>query len=213
MSKIVATSDLHGNLPDTPECDILLIAGDSTPLSLDREIDRCLYWLDKEFREWLEAQPAKHIVGIAGNHDFVIERRKKDFKELELPWTYLEDTETTVEGVTIYGTPWVPNLKGWAFYGDDRTLRMAYEAVPDGTDIVISHGPPDLFPMNGGHHEWTSQRVNEMIKRVQPRAVVCGHIHEGFSKRDCEGIPVYNVSYVDEFYVPQDRFGFIDLLD
>lgn len=208
MTHIVATSDLHGNLPDTPECDILIIAGDVSPLSFDRDLDQCMNWLDREFRRWLEAQPAKHIVGIAGNHDFVIERRAKAVEDLELPWRYLQDTETTLEGLKVYGLPWVPNLQGWAFYGSPENLKAAYDIVPDDADIVISHGPPrGVAFMDGGHPEWCSDEVNVMLKRVLPRVLICGHIHEGWGKGEFAGVLCYDVSYVDEFYVPQDRFA------
>lgn len=211
-SRIVATSDLHGHLPDMPECDILIIAGDVCPME-DHDVGYQLNWLDRSFRAWLEAQPAKHIIGIAGNHDFAFEylndAKQAGIKEkaLELPWTYLLDSGTEIEGIKFWGLPWVPNLRGWAFYGDDIQLETSYQSVPKDTDVVISHGPPkgllDFTNHKGGGHVGSEQALS-MLDRVNPKAFVCGHIHEGFGKDVTEaGTDVYNVAYVDEAYIPR----------
>src|SRR5512142_3205347 len=99
--KILATADLHGNLPDIPDCDLLLIGGDILPLAIQHDNARSLQWLDYEFREWLRHIPPAKIIGIAGNHDFVFETGWVD--SLLLPWTYLQDTGTIYNGLYIWG--------------------------------------------------------------------------------------------------------------
>src|SRR4051794_31800910 len=71
--KVVAASDLHGHLPAVPPCDLLLLAGDLCPVS-DHSTSTQAEFLGGPFRDWLETVPAKHVVGIAGNHDFIFER-------------------------------------------------------------------------------------------------------------------------------------------
>lgn len=88
---ILATSDLHGQLPTIGPCDLLLIGGDVCPLD-DHSQEGQLRWLDQVFRPWLLAIGAKTIIGIAGNHDFIFETRPKAVHELDLPWTYLQDS-------------------------------------------------------------------------------------------------------------------------
>jgi Icc-related predicted phosphoesterase len=207
---IVATSDLHGNLPETPECDVLIIAGDVCPM-YDHHPDVQLGWLDTNFRNWLTAQPAKHIIGIAGNHDFVFEHRSR-VESLFLPWRYLLDESLELDGVKYYGTPWVPNLAGWAFYGTSEKLREVYDAIPADTDVVISHDPPKGFcdQMANSVHIG-SKTGRAMLDRVKPKAYVCGHIHEGFGQFQHNQTTIYNVAYVDEFYAVRGQFVEIKL--
>ena len=182
--RIMATSDLHGNLPDIHEDarshDVLVIAGDHCP---DVPVAQQLAWLDGPFRNWLSKFEC-HVIAIAGNHDFVFEKWAVAVRELMLPWCYLEDRETTYQGVKFYGLPWVPNLSNWAFHADDHRLDLYYDQVPNDTDVVISHGPPQFYcdftcPTYGSQHAG-APHVNGMLRRVRPQAFVCGHIHEGY---------------------------------
>src|SRR5262245_5605331 len=111
--KVVAVSDLHGLLPDVPPCDLLLLAGGLCPLG-DRSPSSQAGWLDGEFRTWLGQLPARKVIGVAGNHDFLFEKAPQ-LVPRGLPWTYLQDSGTEWEGLAIYGTPWQPWFFDWAF--------------------------------------------------------------------------------------------------
>jgi hypothetical protein len=50
--KIVAIADLHGILPEVPPCDLLLLAGDLTPVT-NHGVQFQADWLATEFRVWL----------------------------------------------------------------------------------------------------------------------------------------------------------------
>jgi len=217
--KILATSDLHGCLDACrpPECDVFIIAGDVCPMD-DHGPARQLDYLDKEFREFLERIPAKHIIGIAGNHDFAFEHQPSAVDKLDLPWTYLRDSSVTIDGVKFYGLPWVPNLIHWAFYATKQQLDERYNAVPQDTDVVISHGPPyfigDLSKI--GNINCGARQANNMMARVKPKAFICGHIHEGFGKYSYRGqhgskTDVYNVSFLDELYALRVPYGIVDI--
>lgn len=235
MPRIYAISDTHGFLPDPasiPDCDILIHAGDVCPdfhqMSfarygtdrnkpiMDRGEQRQRHWLDTQFRSWLEAMAARQIevVGIAGNHDFVFE--KSFLIPDDLPWYYLRDEELVIPHesgtkLRIYGTPWVPKLARWAFYGSPEAIKARAEAIPEGIDILISHGPPfglcdRVVPRFGDCHVGDTELTNE-LDRIRPKVVVCGHIHEGygvdyFECSDRSKVTVVNAAYVTEDYVP-----------
>jgi Icc-related predicted phosphoesterase len=216
---VYAVADLHGNLPDVPgDCELLLIAGDICPDFrptkgrhwdvVDRGGQRQRAWLNGEFRAWLDGLADRNIAVVAtwGNHDFVGEHPYLVPKDL--PWTLLVDQTVVVNGLHIYGTPWVPSLRDWAFYKGVTDLQDRSDRVPDGIDVLMTHGPPygagDRIPtrMVGLNHE---RRVGDetlvsAIERVRPKVVVCGHIHEDRGMHMCGGVPVYNVAAVDAFY-------------
>src|SRR5262249_2246103 len=99
--------------------DLLLLAGDLAPVQ-NHDLYFQAAWLDDNFRSWLSRQPARHIIGIAGNHDLVFERAPH-LVPRDLPWTYLQDSGTTWEGFKIWGTPWQPK---WcrAQFGPDQSF-------------------------------------------------------------------------------------------
>src|SRR5262245_54236823 len=137
---IVAISDQHGVLPEIPPCDLLLIAGDVCPVT-NHGVDFQANWLQWEYRRWLERLPARKIVFIAGNHDFVFEQRS-NFLPSDYPATYLQDTGITWEGLRIWGTPWQPVFFDWAFNLREPDLAKKWALIPEGTDILVVHGPP-----------------------------------------------------------------------
>lgn len=205
MPKIIATADLHGSLPWIPECDILLLGGDILPD--DHQPQRIRNWAHNDFRHWLEEVPAQHIVGIAGNHDFLFEQ--EPWLPKRLPWTYLRDDLVNVEGLLIYGTPWVPNLPGWAFHGgmDNRCKACCFKC-PSQVDIVLSHGPMYGYADHTGPRHGSIDvgciEMAEVIEHVRPKAYVCGHIHEAYGHYEHPSIEygVWSVSHNTEEYSP-----------
>ncbi len=201
--KIVALSDLHGNLPAVPGCDLLLLARDLAPV----EDHSCAFqanWFDGEFRSWLRRQPARKIVGIAGNHDFVFEQAPH-LLPADLPWTYLQDSGTTWEGLHIWGTPWQPWFFDWAFNGRPEQLKRRWALIPNDTDILVVHGPPhgygDGVPQRGGPVRRTGcPHLLERIRTVQPRLVVFGHIHEGRGEWQLGTTTLANVTILNADY-------------
>lgn len=180
---LCATSDLHGNLPEIPPCDILVIAGDVCPHD-DHELAYQQDWLETVFDPWLSAVPAVNVVGVAGNHDLAL------FEDQELGynfnWTYLLSDPVEICGLKLWGTPWTPGRSNsvWKFHEDENVLRDMLQNCPRKTDIVVSHGPPhrlcDLTSPLYGSENAGSYAWRELICDVQPDLFICGHIHTGY---------------------------------
>ena len=142
--RIMATSDLHGNLEGlNPQgADVVVLAGDISPLRGRGpwHINDQKKWINKKFREWTESYPDIQFVVIPGNHDFYPIAHIL-FKEQEIDWKYefssnvhfLGDRGTEIDGVKFYGTPWVPIISySWAFEGEPDTLKSWGGAVLGG---------------------------------------------------------------------------------
>lgn len=200
---IQAVSDMHGTLPDVPACDLLLIAGDICPIE-DHDVHFQSQWLNTTFRAWLGQLHARHVVGVCGNHDFVFEKRP-DLVPTDLPWTYLQDSACEVEGLKVWGTPWQPWFHDWAFNLYEPDLVAKWRLIPEGTDVLVLHGPPyglgDAVPRGGGTVENTgSPSLLARIKEVQPLVAVYGHIHEGRGQYRVGRTVLANVTILDEKY-------------
>ena len=217
--RIAAISDQHGFLPDIPQCDLLIIAGDVCPDGFGRQVAAETPklqqdWFDREVRPWLAQSPATHKVLTWGNHDWCGEAC--DFSADEPPngrTTALQiviDQTTDVSvgdrQITLWASPWSNQFGYWAFMRRPEALAEVYRAIPEGIDILVSHQPafgygdevPDFETGQASHQG--SRELLAAIDRVKPRVLICGHIHEGHGQFVHNGTRIFNVSVVDEHY-------------
>jgi Icc-related predicted phosphoesterase len=195
--RIVAISDLHGYLPlQVPPSDLVLIAGDVCPDASTREAQAV--WLRDAFTPWAEQLETRAVVMCWGNHDFVGQLPSAELPSL--PVDVVTDRAVTVEGMTIYATPWTRSIPGvWAFDVELDELAARMEAIPGGIDILMTHGPPrGVLDRVVSGDRVGSTALAAAVARVRPRLHVFGHIHES---RGQEGTS-YNVSVVDAQYQP-----------
>lgn len=204
--KLCCTSDLHGHLPEIPDCDLLLLGGDYAPVHAPvPEYES--QWIHTMFWPWLlELQDRKiPVIGIAGNHDLIFET-KPTFPE-SLPWTYLCDSavrQRGMAGLCIYGTPWQPPFFDWAFNLPEEQLAKKWALIPEDIDILLLHGPPHGYGdlSHYGNTHTGSPSLTQRILEVRPKLVVCGHIHEAYGEYSIDGIRCLNVSHMDRRYRP-----------
>lgn len=219
--KVVVISDTHGQPIKIPECDLLLHCGDISPM-IDHSPEFQKQWFYDHFLPELKALPAKQIVFIGGNHDFWLEGLCKTNTEWKLRKSlppnieYLRDNLLTLDCgfcgkerfLTVYGTPWVPVLKQWAFYAPDGS-RMA--DLPKGVDILLTHSPPhgycDRIEEWGSKEHLGSKDILEAVKKASPLFVFCGHIHSGAHVMEVLAVPdhdhttlVRNCALLNESY-------------
>lgn len=214
--KILAMSDQHGHLPAVPPCDLLIVAGDQCPdviggLAARVDASRQRSWFENEWLPWRYAQPVGTCVVTWGNHDFCGIRYENFTDQMGDKLTHIV-SDNTVEacGLLVYMTPWSNTFMKWAFMRDPDVLARYYANIPTGIDILVSHQPPMGYgsqcvyrDLRDGVTKTEHVGSIELLAEIdlkRPRAVVCGHVHSGFGTYDCNGIPVYNVSVVDEGY-------------
>lgn len=201
---IIAVSDLHGFLPAIPPCDLLLLAGDITPVT-NHHLDFQAEWLDTTFRYWLKSLPARQIVFVAGNHDLVFQQQPALVPQ-NLSAVYLQDSAFHWQGMKIWGTPWQPWFFDWAFNLREPELKDKWDLIPEGTDILVGHGPPfgygDGVPGREGMRHTGSPSLLARIKKVAPKLVVFGHIHEGRGDWQMADTVLANVTLVNAAYEP-----------
>lgn len=150
--------------------------------------------------------PAKQVVGVAGNHDFVFEQEPASVPG-DLRWKYLQCQSVQVDGARIWGSPWQPWFFDWAFNapreGGEDFLDRIYQQIPERTDIVISHGPPRGYGDRTVRGNQTgSAALLRHLQRVRPKLCVFGHIHEGRGRWQLEFGTLANVSLMDVHYTP-----------
>ena len=211
--RIVAISDTHERHETLalPDGDVLVHAGDLTGNGGMAALERVA--------EWIGRQPFRHRVCIAGNHDLCFEcsyerdLAKRILRDHNI--TYLEDEAVTLDGVKFYGSPWQPKFYDWAFNlprGSEK-LRVRWAAIPDDTDVLITHGPPkgilDLVPRG----ERTG--CEHLLARVQAlpslRAHIFGHIHEGYGVHAGAAVQFVNASICTGDYKPTNKPIVIDI--
>jgi len=216
--KITLISDTHtkhGLIPmgDLPGGDILIHAGDIMNSGYNKNdiLDFCAW-----FRS-LDQYDAK--IFIAGNHDRMFENHLGAVKELIslfLDIDYLQDNNLVLYGngpngdmpennIHIYGSPWQPEFYAWAFNLPRNGIELAsrWEAIPDNTDILVTHGPAFGTLDTVAGRPWDNlgcELLAQRIERLKPKIHICGHIHSGYGYEFKNGTHFFNASVLDANY-------------
>lgn len=190
--RVVAVADTHtfqADLGTIPDGDVFVHAGD---LCRGGRLDEL-----RLVATWLQALPHKHKIVVAGNHDRCFEREPVAARDILGPHiVYLQDAGHIIDGVRFWGSPWQPEFNNWAFnLPRGEPLAEKWALIPTGTDVLITHGPPQ------GFGDWSDEPVRQgcadllaAVRRMRPLLHLFGHIHQdgGFWRGD--GICFANVT-------------------
>lgn len=212
--KIIALSDQHGNLEQILEsCDIVIIAGDWSPLPYQQDYAAVLNWWDNEFIPWMKLLDTSHVIIIPGNHDLACTYSsfKDDIDKLIKRHSmsdkihYLCFDSVTIDGKKFYGNPNSESPPWWAFSNQhNQTYEFDYD-----TDVLITHQPPrfgNVGFVKQFNKELGSVDLRNEILRSNISLNICGHIHTGdhgtthVVLNNGKNAIIKNVSILDEDY-------------
>jgi Icc-related predicted phosphoesterase len=210
--RLIVVSDTHGlhnRIESLPEGDGLVHGGDLMNSGYDPEDIR-------SFNHWLGKHSFEHRIVIGGNHDRFFQNSPKQARGLLTNAIYLENSGVTINGVSFWGSPYTPEFLNWAFmYPRGETARKYWDQIPEGLDVLITHGPPlgilDQVQPSGEH-----LGCAELLKAVEvkkPRVHIFGHIHGGAGTFDNGVTRFINAAYLNELYKPSEPAGKIRVID
>ena len=185
--KILHLSDTHGvhcRLRDLPEADILVHSGDFTMSGSEAET--------LDFLEWVCDLPYRHKVLVAGNHDACLYSAHLD--GLDDNVHYLCGSGVEIEGLKFWG---VPMFMEDCMSGKQEQL---YAAIPEDTDVLITHTPPYGILDRDGSILYGSKELLERVSTIRPCLHLFGHIHKAHGMTN-DGMTVFsNAAIMDEGY-------------
>ena len=210
-----------------PKGDVLIHAGDISNKGGEKDV--------KDFIDWFQNLGGwDQKIFISGNHDYCFERINKPSYKGNYEWlshlmsienlsqsdvTYLEDSFITIESdefsrpIKFYGSPWQPWFYDWAFNlprrGDE--LKNKWDMIPDDTDVLITHGPPN--EIRDFVSNWRQGDMNvgcellryQLENRLKPILHIFGHIHGAYGAALIKDTLYVNAATCTERYIPSNK--------
>lgn len=198
--RIIFISDTHGkhHQIELPQGDMIIHSGDISARGRVNEVE--------EFLAWFISLDYKYKIFIAGNHDFYFENKSQSSIQELMPEGvyYLCDSGVEIEGIRIYGSPITPFFYNWAFNRHrGGEIKRHWDIIPDGTDILISHGPAyGILDRTANGENAGCEELLSAIKRTHPKYHLFGHIHEGYGVFETDETTSINGSILNESYTP-----------
>jgi len=169
-------SDTHGrhkNLNVPPDIDIVIHSGDASvnrlPALNEPEYYRFLNWYSNLYI------PVKVLIG--GNHDTALESGMIEIPEGII---YLYNELVSIDGMTIYGSPFSPKFGDWSFMLDrlSQNLKDLWALIPTDVDILVTHTPPYGILDDMGYKRVGCEVLSDRLQDLNVGIHQFGHIHE-----------------------------------
>ncbi len=190
MTTIVVMSDTHGRHREVevPEGDLLIHAGDFTGSGSLRDIE--------EVDDWLAGLPHETKLLVAGNCDRCCEHSPEKVRERLDHARYLQDEAVEIDGLTIWGSPWQPKFLSMAFnLPRGEALAEKWRAMPEETDVLVTHGPPyGILDRTSRGEQVGDRALLGRVTEVRPTVHVFGHVHESAGMERREGTRFVNAA-------------------
>jgi len=169
----------HGLLTIPDGIDTVVHSGDATnykdPYRNESEL--------RAFIDWFAALPIPNKVFVPGNHDTSLEkglitRDLIEHRKIHL----LINEEVNIGGLRIWGSPFTPRYGDWSYMRDRGTINRIWDNIPEGLDILITHGPPyGVLDATYDHHNKVElvgcSALRKRVAKVPPRFMLFGHVH------------------------------------
>ncbi|KXS54831.1 MAG: metallophosphoesterase [Marinobacter sp. T13-3] len=202
------THSLHRSIPEIPDGDVLIHAGDCLGAGTLDNVE--------DLNDWLGTLPHRHKIVIAGNHDWVFQQAPELAREALTNATYLQDSGIKINGIRFWGSPWTPTFMDWAFMLErGQPLHEKWQQIPENTDVLITHGPPrgigDLVAMGFRCQNVGCINLLDRIQQLSLKAHVFGHIHEGYGEYSHDNTRLINASICTGRYEPTNPPIVLDL--
>ena len=203
MVRVVCLSDTHNShwlLPPLPPGDVLVHAGDFTSRGTQKEI--------MDFNDWLGTQEHTYKVVVPGNHEIGFAESWSMARALLTNADFvLKDEGCEVMGKKLWGSPWTPEYGNWAFGYTKREGELRWAQIPEGLDMLITHGPPRLI-MDSTYDREQKRHLNlgcpylreQVLQRAKPRFHIFGHIHQPYGRGTYSDVVCCNVAQLDDRY-------------
>jgi Icc-related predicted phosphoesterase len=215
--KICCISDTHNfNLDFVPEADVLLHAGDFTQQGTLPEIAK--------FNEYCKQVKHRFTYGIyatPGNHDFLCQTDTVLCKSILTDCKLLIDEAIEIDKLNFYFSPWQPWFFDWAFNFREQDLdqaRACWAAIPDDTNVLITHGPPrKILDRTPDRYDHLGKNVGcgplfSRVNTLQNLLLhVFGHIHYSYGYEKFNEKHFINASICTEQYRPTNPPYVVDI--
>ena len=223
--RIVCISDTHGFHLDMsyplPDGDVLIHAGDISNRGQEHNISSFVNWFQN-----IEGFDTK--IFIAGNHDYCFESKPSWLNNYineenlsQSDCVYLEDSEVILNypeftrPLKIYGSPWQPRFLNWAFNEDRDKIHKYWDKIPNDTDVLITHGPPegirDYIIDKGIVVGKGCASLRVRVEQVNPCLHVFGHLHLAYGAAVVRDTMFVNASICQDNNFPVRKPIIIDI--
>jgi Icc-related predicted phosphoesterase len=162
----------------------------------------------------------KLVLYIPGNHDICVEKEPMRCRE------YFETSNMKMllhrpyewKGIKFFGSPYQPDFYQWSFQYPRWDGARVWNAIPEDSDVVITHGMPEGILDASGRELFTRDEAHlgckalrERLRIIKPKIFAGGHLHhQGGQSVEENGTIWVNAAMCDDQYKPTRKPVVID---